>query len=410
MMKSLLKQLYKRHDSLAISQQLEYVDELANKYQFEYDPLKRVYLHYNCVMKGIGIIERLILNTGALILNMVLPFLYCLNSMRSCQKKNRKAVYIDNYSKLGARYDTSDRFPQNEVNNTYGGVVSYDVVNYPDIFGGELNIYCLGKWIKLVLRYPYLPYMNLSCLLRLGLVYRIIRRFNPSAIIASRTEEACSSSFITWICNSMGISHELIMHGELLISMVRGFTYFSRIYIWDDYYRKIFERVYAYADEYVVFRPKLLTYVPLKCPVSQVFMTYYLQGIGGEGYYDEASGGNYTENIIEILDILNRFASSGKIVRIRPHPRWTNLEKLKKRCEGTQIIIEDTNSISAEESLNTTNYVVGYCSTILLQALYMKKTVVIDDYTNSLGYKELVDGEYILLHKKHLLLSELLSK
>ena len=94
----------------------------------------------------------------------------------------------------------------------------------------------------------------------------------------------------------------------------------------------------------------------------------------------------------------------GKSVRVRPHFRWTNMDMLKKYFLGIQI--EDLNKMTIEKSIVTTKVAVSLCSTVLLQVYFNGGIVMIDDIVYEEKYIKMKKLDYILLSKKHYLLSD----
>lgn len=404
MLKKLLKALLSSHAVHTVKQQMEYIDALEDKYKdFEKDALLRTFLQYKCIFSDVSIFSKLLLNILAFFSIPFVLLIYFVKGLshKSRDEKNKKeVVFIDANNKYGMSYDYSDRFPYEEVNVRFGEVFFYKIVKYPDVLGGSLNLWSLKKWIKLVIRYPYLPYLNFTCLLYLGLVNNIVNQFHPSAIINAKVETNYTSSFITWCCESRKINYELIMHGDLFLNKSMAFNKFSTIYIWDKYYKDMFTRLYVKADAFIVFTPQIFRPLINENVCPKVYATYYLSGTGD---------GDYIENVSMIVQILNKLGTKGLKVHVRPHPRWSNVDELRKMCKRLNVEIEDYESMSVEASLANTKYVIGSFSTVLLQAYFANKDVIIDDLTNKKGYDECVEANYILLSKKHLLLSDFLK-
>ncbi|MHB8132288.1 MAG: hypothetical protein ACYDEX_25325, partial [Mobilitalea sp.] len=177
------------------------------------------------------------------------------------------------------------------------------------------------------------------------------------------------------------------MHGEKLLGINDCFCSFSRFYVWDNHYIDIFNREHCKTNRYIVeniWAP--LSYLDHKKIIKNK-LTYYLQ-------IESTPELNALES--KLLKLKNKYD-----IYIRPHPRSTDL-KYKHLLSFFQL---DNSPI--EESLETSEFIVGKYSTVLLQAYYANKKVVIDDCTNPLLFKKLKECRYILTEKNVLRLSEL---
>ena len=105
-----------------------------------------------------------------------------------------------------------------------------------------------------------------------------------------------------------------------------------------------------------------------------------------------------------MLEILKQ---KGYRCKVRPHPRESELEILQQCL--SDIEIENLNSQSLSDSLNTTKYVVSFRSTVLLQAWFNEKKVIIDDYSSRKNAAELEDGDFFLMHKGVMKMTEFMK-
>lgn len=105
------------------------------------------------------------------------------------------------------------------------------------------------------------------------------------------------------------------MHGEKLYSHLNTLAHFNKIYVWDEYYVKLYNRLLFKYDDISVFNPWL------NKKEEGLFnyerdMCFYL---------------NYeSKESLEILaDVINKLALKGLKVIIRPHP--SQIEEILKK-------------------------------------------------------------------------------
>lgn len=400
-MKQVLKKLLSSKHKMPVKQQVSYVDDLSRKYDgYQNDDFLRTYLHYKCIFSSVGFLGKVVLNISAVITIPFLILFFLFNRLRKIETKKMPVIFINANNKYGMSYDYSDRFPHEEIKRAYGDTFFCNIKKYPDIMHSELSGAGFIMWIKLVVRYPFCPYMNLTCLMYLAMIVRLIRCYDPKAIINAKVEANYTSSFITAFCESNDIHYELIMHGDIFLTKRMAFVRFTKIYIWDLYYKELFLRLYAHANEFIRFVPQMFL-TSLQDDKPKAELTYYLTGTGD---------GDYVENVEGIITILKELAATGKTVRVRPHPRWSDADQIIRLCENENIVVENRREISVVDSLATTEYAAGAFSTVLLQGYFAGKKIIIDDVTNPEAFQEIKDANYILLSKKHQLLSEYLNR
>lgn len=95
-------------------------------------------------------------------------------------------------------------------------------------------------------------------------------------------------------------------------------------------------------------------------------------------------------------------------VSIRPHPRYSDIKKIRNLCSD-KIEIEDGKQFTIEESVLRTKYAVSRYSTVLNQAFHNGTGIIIDDVADSDSFKKLVELKYVMLAIEHKLLSEVLE-
>ena len=187
------------------------------------------------------------------------------------------------------------------------------------------------------------------------------------------------------------------MHGEYLLQLIQAYSHFSEYYVWDEIYIEMFrDRLKCKTQAYKVYTPaKLLPKWKLNEIEPDHFFTYYFSG-------------ESEITVKKLSGIVHELNAAGIVCKVRPHPRYSHYEYIK-RC-FTEDEIENPLVVSLQESFGKTKYVVGLSTTVLTEAYNEGKIVVIDDITNRSQFINLADRYSISLKRKHILLSELLGK
>ena len=81
----------------------------------------------------------------------------------------------------------------------------------------------------------------------------IINKYQPFKIVTTY-ESSCASSILTLLCSKNNIEHIDFMHGEKLYSHLNTLAHFNKIYVWDEYYVKLYNRLLFNYDDYSVFK------------------------------------------------------------------------------------------------------------------------------------------------------------
>lgn len=243
---------------------------------------------------------------------------------------------------------------------------------------------------KLFIKYFKSPFFLLKCLVKLRIYsYEINNNGNVSNIVVCN-EYSFTSSFLTEYCIMKKIKHINVMHGEKLFYIRDSFFRFSECYIWDNYYKDLFNALRA-NNTYIVSIPDSLAFKIKERPEIRYHFKYYL-------------GGESPETLLNLYKILQVLSQRYNIC-IRPHPRYTDVKWLKKNFEGIEI---ESSSKSIELSVLETRNAISLYSTVLNQAFYNNVNIIIDDVTDYDKYIQLKDKRYIMLNKDHKLLSEIL--
>lgn len=246
---------------------------------------------------------------------------------------------------------------------------------------------------SLLIRYIAHPYFVLKVTIKFALYRALIIRYSPEVLIV-HNEYSFTSSALTEYCRRNNILHINVMHGEKLYYIRDSFFCFDYCYVWDRHYIELFCSLNAEPKQFVVAVPPSLaidTQLYINSD-SYADIKYYL------AYHSE-------EDIASIVNSLKPAIEAGKTVKYRLHPRYGNKDILLKYCSEDEI--EDAEQIPIQASVSNLKYAVGSYSTVLLQAWFSGKTVVLDDVTFPSTYDKLKSMHYMLAEKPHIRLSNL---
>lgn len=247
--------------------------------------------------------------------------------------------------------------------------------------------------LSLLIQYITHPYFVLKVTIKFALYRALIIRYSPEVLII-HNEYSFTSSALTEYCHLNNIIHINVMHGEKLYYIRDSFFCFDYCYVWDQHYIELFRSLNAEPNQFVVAVPPSLTIKTQSYIAADTYadIKYYL------AYNNE-------EEIASIVNSLKPFIAAGKTVKYRLHPRYGNKDILMKYCSEDEI--EDAEQIPIQASVSNLKYAVGSYSTVLLQAWFSGKTVVLDDVTFSSTYDKLKSMHYMLAEKPHIRLSNL---
>lgn len=247
---------------------------------------------------------------------------------------------------------------------------------------------------KVVKRYPFSWHFILKCLIKVGRYSFVIEEYSPKAIVVC-AEYSFTSSLLTAYCNRKKIKHIDVMHGEKMYYMRDSFFKFNECYVWDEYYVKILSSMKACREQFVVEIPASLQFDEKLIKNDLYDYTYYL-------------GAESEEVLKRISKILNKLYMAGKRISIRPHPRYSNMEIVKRMFPFANI--ENTQTVSIEQSLLQTGAAISLYSTVLNQALCNSISIIIDNMSHPRNFDKLKELGYVCLYKEHKLLSEILEE
>lgn len=340
------------------------------------DDIERSYFQYKCQMKLNKPYIAFLINLGALPLIL---YLFAKRQNRSYIVRKCDAVFL------------SEGIPEHvipdELRSEYG---EWTIINDHEFTLLKDD----RKFIRqLFRRYPFSWHLLLKSIIKIGYYRNEIEAYKPSAIVVCG-EYSFTSSILTAYCNTMGIKHIDVMHGEKYYYMRDSFFHFDRCYVWDEYYKTLFLSLRAEGTQFIVNTPRSMYFSKGNVVEKTVDYTYYL-------------GGEDNETLLNIANSMKRLKEKGNHVVVRAHPRYSDPKVVGDIFKGLQL--EDSTNVDIEESVLRTRNAVSGSSTVLNQAYHNNVQVVIDDISNPDKYNKLSELQYIMLNVKHKLLSEVMS-
>ena len=395
MIASALKNIYKKINNkvvhgvdverMSYKQQMEYL----HKFPIPKDNFERSYFKYKCFCEYCYYRRKwmlLIYNIGAMFL---------ISSIHSkLRRANGKAKLIDKVDAVIEnipRLPNSDFMPE-ELRNKYRKIKEIELIDY-----NESLLSNIGEEIyqEVKRRYFFHFYYRLIVLQKLGQFSSYLVRYKPDIIAFYSCEREFSSPLQTLLCEKSGSRYISFMHGDYLSTLSFAFQKYSQYYVWDESYVKMFKTLKC-DSPMLVYRPKKLNGIASAIEEDRCayFATYY--------FSDETQ-----VEVTKIYKVFKKFESYGMRTKIRPHPRFSNIEMLNKVF--ADIEIEEPSNCSLSESITKSLFVVGLNTTVLSEAYFSGKKVVIDDISNSEKYKGLAERGYVMMNRPHILLSKLLG-
>lgn len=241
-------------------------------------------------------------------------------------------------------------------------------------------------FIMKCLIYTWSPYLVFKGAVKISYFSYIIQRYNPRAI-QECGEYSFLSSLMTEYCHLYGIRHIDVMHGEKLYYIRDSYFHFDETYVWDKRYADLFVEMKAEPNQFIVAIPPSLKIDTKENEDSLVYADYK--------YYLA----RYSEEIIKsIVESMQFVKKSGRTVKYRIHPRYSDLNLLRKYVDTSEI--ELPKEVSIQKSIANTGCAVGLYSTVLLQSYFSGKKVLLDDITYKEQYAKLKELEYFLVNKQ----------
>lgn len=280
--------------------------------------------------------------------------------------------------------DTIGDFKDKDAKGIIPDVLSSQYVINSTVWGyhPSLSFIDIRIVFKLAMRYLQSPSLILKCMLKIGLYSSLIKQYHPKRIIV-HNEYSYTSSILTWYCGKNSIEHINVMHGEKLFDLKDTFFHFHKCYVWDAFYISLFCQLRAEPTQFIISIPPALKIDTYQYFNKDVFATY-------KYYLAEFS----EKEIYGIVKSMEFAKEKGESVKYRPHPRYSDINLLKKYVP--EECIEYPDKVPFYESLASLSYAVGSFTTVLIQAYFSGMGVICDDMTFKEQYDKLADLNYFL--------------
>ncbi len=261
--------------------------------------------------------------------------------------------------------------------------------------GRSLQINDVSFLMKIFVRGFLNPYFVCKSLYILSSYSDMITKHTPKALLA-HCEYSFTSSLLTAYCHKKGVLHINTMHGDKFFYIRDSYTHFDRFYVWDEHYKSLLLSMMAESSQFRFFMPEFLKFDCAKYENKDYYADYK--------YYLQINTEDELKTILGSMKCLER---SGASYKLRPHPRYSDMSRLLQLTDESHI--EYPQQVSIQESVANCKCVIGSFSTVLTQAYYSGKGVVLDDITYKERYEKLRDMRYYLSNKETLKLSDLVK-
>ena len=393
MISSALKNIYKKINSKVVHgkdvermpyrQQMEYL----KKFPTPKDDFERSFFKYKCFCEYCYYKRKLLLlfyNIGAMFL---------ISSVHSkLRRSNNNAKLIE---KVDAVIENVPRLPNldvlpDELREKYNSIKEVELIDYEESLLSNIgeDIY---REIKR--RYFFHFYYRMIVLQKLGLFSHYLVRYNPKIIAFYSCEREFSGPLQTLLCERCGSRYVSFMHGDYLSTLSFAFQKYSQYYVWDESYVKMFETLKC-DSPMPVYRPKKLKGIATAIEEDrcEYFATYYFSV-------------ETQAEALKIYEVFKEFETCGLRTKIRPHPRFSDIEMLNRVFKDIEI--EEPSIWDLKESITKSLFIVGLTTTVLSEAYFSGKKVVMDDVSNSDKFIVLAERGYVMMNRPHILLSKL---
>ena len=389
---SIIKRIYK-HFIIGDIKNTETVPDVNEWYQYldslpqPEDEIDRSYNKYLCRKWYLTRSKGFVLNMAAFVrLAGAIPEL--LKRKKSLSKATEDTLVL-----VKANDVSLDDVVPDELIDRFECVKAIDRPNYQI---GNICEEASRLFHECVKRHPFSFYYQLMILKELSLHTKILSQNNAKAVALYVEERNLASPLLRKMYEGSSREFDSFMHGEYLFQLIQAYMDFSRYYVWADSYKEMFEQ-YLYCSF-----GKCITYTPAKYSNKIIskkntysnYLTYYFSG--------------ESERTIRALsEVYKKMDQKGFSCKVRPHPRYSNYNLIKKFFSKNQI--QDPNKINIDDSLSESQYIVGLNSTVLIEAKYAGCNVVLDDVTDVNEYLDFCKRSFRIKNKESLLLSTLLK-
>lgn len=394
---NLLKNAYKKvnsslvhnvnNEKMPIKKQKSFLDEF-NEPQDDYE---RSFFKYKCYVEYCYYSRRWLLsvfNVGAMLLLPVLFFILKYKGKDKIKNESSIDAVIENVPRL-----RNDDVLPDELRDSCHTIKEIEAIDYQNVYLSH-NAINICKVLRN--RYFWHFYYRLIVMIKLAQFNHYIQDYNPQRIIFYSCEREFSGPLQTLMCEMDNVEYISFMHGDYLYAICFAFQRYTKYYTWDEAYNQMFRELRC-EFQTVIYQPRKLSGIAecLDEHRCKCFATYYFSA-------------ETRKNAEEIFSIFQYFENKGLRCKIRPHPRFSDINMLEEVFGGFEIA--NATSQSLADSITETFYIIGLNTTVLSQAYFSGKQVVIDDISMPNEYNELREKRYIMLNRPHMLLSEVINE
>ncbi len=362
--------------------------EFVNSFPNPKDDYEQSYYKYKCRLNFFPFFYPFIINIFAFFA-FIYHFPVFLRKSKNININNKEGFLVIKHPVLSYH----DVLPE-ILQDKYGSLNETDKPEINAWFLDRVSQECLRESFR---RYPFSFYFNFILFRELAMLSWYKANFPVKAIVVYVYERPFTSPLMTYCCEKENMDFVSFQHGEYLLNFIQTFMKFSTYYVWDKHYSDLFSiNLRCTMGSYELYTP--LKYQKISNKVINIntcdyFITYYLSN----------ESKKRMKMIAEAFSILK---NKGHKCNVRPHPRCSDIMLVNDFFKDFDI--EDPNETSIGDSLRRSQYPVALISTVLSEAFYGGKTVVIDDYSEPDRYHSLEKRKYIILDKPHILLTQIL--
>ena len=352
------------------------------------DDFQRSFLKYKCFCEYCYYKKKwlvFIYNIGAM---FMLPLEYA-----RLKKRRKSARFIKKYDAVVENVPNlpNDDFIPDELTKNKS-IKNIEEIDYSSSFlSKEAEKICK----ELKKKYFFYFYFRMIVTQKLALFSNYLKCYNPDVIAFYSCEREFTGPLQSLLCEKNNVKYVSFMHGDYISTLCFAYQRFSKYYVWDKSYVRMFNSLKC-SSPMVIYTPKKFVKNPSK--VSNENCEYYAS------YYFSDETESEMRKIKKVFDV---FQNMGLKTKVRPHPRFSDIPLMKKIFKD--ITIEDTANYSLEDSIRDSRYIVGLCTTVLSEAYFSNKEIVIDNISNKKKYRELNERHYIMMKRPHTLLSDLIK-
>lgn len=306
------------------------------------------------------------------------------NVFLKLSKKKIEEIYI---AKDAKKYDmVIQRRKDLDINDVFPMDLYDEFPNYIIIPANHDRTLIFNKDLKkaykeLARRNPFRFNYRILALKELALHSYLLENYNPKAIVVYINERNTLGPILKYVYEKQGREFIGFMHGTDLFHLIKSYMAFSRYYIWDKNYISMYKNdMNCIIDKYIVYTPGKNSYIFKEKDSYKKNLTYYV-----------STQGDKEQRVLS--KFVKELEKKNINMIVRPHPRLDFNENLfdRKNIESPEVDIES--------SINNSEYVVGVSTTVIEQAYYGGKKILIDDISNKDTYKSLFDRKYLMISK-----------